>query len=109
MATPRTWSLLAAVTIALGAASGGLAPSAGLAQDTVPQGHLHSPSFMPLGHAYAPGEEALPAIDSARSRFESQVDILQTEVYRRNYEQRMFESEMNRHDLRGGPLDSPRY
>ena len=109
MATPRMWSLLAAVTMALGAASVGLAPTAGLAQDNVPQGHLHSPSFMPFGHAYAPGEEVLPPIGSAQSRFETQVDILQTEVYRRNYEQRMFESEMNRHDLRGGPLDSPRY
>jgi hypothetical protein len=109
MATPRMWSLLAAVTMALGAASVGLAPTVGVAQDTVPQGHLHSPSFMPLGHAYAPGEEALPPIGSAQSRFETQVDILQTEVYRRNYDRRMFESEMNRHDLRVGPLESPRY
>jgi hypothetical protein len=64
---------------------------------------------MPHGHAYAPGEESLPAINSAQSHFETQVDILQTEIYRRNYEQSMFESEMGRHDLRVGPLLGPNY
>ena len=109
MASPRIWSLVAAGTLALGVASVGMAPSAGLAQDIVPQGHLHSPPYLPLGHAYAPGAGILPPVDSAQARFETRVDILQTEVYRRNYELRMFESEMNRHDLRGGPLASPRY
>ena len=102
MASTRKWAVLAAVAVALGSAS------AALSQD-VPQGHVYSPSYMPQGHAYAPGDDQLPAIDSTQSHFNTQVDILQTEVYRRNYDRRIFESEMFRHDLRGGPLNGPNY
>jgi len=109
MASTRMWAVLATValaTVALGLASPSLAQAQG---SGVPQGHVYSPPYMPQGHAYAPGDEPLPPINSARSQFETQVDILQTEIYRRNYDRRLFESEMFRHDLRGGPLSGPNY
>jgi hypothetical protein len=105
MALNRMWAVLAVAAVALGNA-----PVALSQDDGAPQGHLYSPPYMPQGHAYAPGDDQLPPINSTRSFFETQVDILQTEIYRRNYDQRIFESEMNRHDLRGGPLDEgPNY
>ena len=104
MASKRIWAVLAAVAMALGSAPAALAQD-----DGAPQGHQYSPPYMPQGHVYAPGEGELPPIDSAQTFFNTQVDILQTEIYRRNYEQRMFESEMGRHDLRGGPLRGPIY
>lgn len=106
MASTRMWAVLATVAVALGGAPAALAQQGG---GGPPQGHLYSPPFMPEGHTYAPGEERLPPINSAESYFNTQVDILQTEIYRRNYEQSMFESEMSRHDLRGGPLLGPNY
>lgn len=107
MASNRMWAVLAAVTMALGSVPASLAQDVG--DGGAPQGHQYSPPYMPQGHAYAPGEERLPPINSSESFFNTQVDILQTEIYRRHYEQRMFESEMGRHDLRGGPLLGPNY
>lgn len=106
MASRQVWAVLAAVALASAGAPMALSQDYG---GGAPQGHLYSPPYMPQGHAYAPGEEMLPPINSTQSHFETQVDILQTEIYRRNYEQRMFESEMTRHDLRGGPLTGPNY
>lgn len=104
MASKRIWAVLAAVAMTFGSATVALSQGSG-----PPQGHLYSPPYLPQGHAYAPGEAALPPVNSVQSDFNTQVDILQTEIYRRHYEQRMFESEMNRQDLRGGPLDGPNY
>ena len=104
MASNRVWAVLATVAMALGSA-----PAALSQNDGAPQGHLFSPPYMPPGHTYAPGEESLPPVNSAQSQFETQVDILQTEIYRRNYEQSMFESEMSRNDLGVGPLLGPNY
>ncbi len=106
MASIRIWAVLAAAALASASAPAALSQDYGVG---APQGHVYSPPYMPQGHSYAPGEEVLPPINSERSYFETQVDILQTEIYRRNYDQRMFESEMTRHDLRGGPLDGPSY
>jgi hypothetical protein len=105
MASNRVWAVLAAVAMAFGSASVALSQDGG----GPPQGHLYYPPYMPQGHAYAPGDERLPPINSTESHFNTQVDILQTEIYRRNYEQSMFESEMSRHDLKGGPLLGPNY
>lgn len=80
-----------------------------LAQDQVPQGHNYSPQFMPKGHMYAPGDERLPPIGSPRALFDTQVDIVETEIYRSQYDRRLFETEMHRHDLMPGPLNGPRY
>ena len=104
MASKRMWAALAAVAMTLGSAP--MAVSQGL---EAPQGHLYSPPYLPGGHAYAPGQGELPPINSAEAYFNTQVDILQTEIYRRNYEQSMFESEMGRHDLKAGPLLGPDY
>jgi hypothetical protein len=98
------WAIAATVALAFGSAAAALAQDYG-----PPQGHLYSPPYLPQGHAYAPGDSQVPPINSAESQFNTQVDILQTEIYRRNYEQSMFESEMSRHDLRGGPLLGPNY
>ena len=108
MGSNRMATVLAMVAVAVTMAFGG-APAAWSQDYGAPQGHLYSPPYLPQGHTYAPGEETLPPINSTQSLFETQVDILQTEIYRRNYEQRMFESEMTRHDLRGGPLLGPNY
>ena len=104
MASNGVRAVLAAVALVLANA-----PAAFSQGDGPPQGHLYSPPYMPQGHTYAPGEEVLPPLNSPQSYFETQVDILQTEIYRRNYEQSVFESEMSRHDLRGGPLLGPDY
>ena len=104
MASNRVCAVLATVAMALGSTPAVLAQN-----DGAPQGHLYSPPYMPQGHTYAPGEESLPPVNSSQSQFETQVDILQTEIYRRNYEQSMFESEMSRNDLGVGPLLGPRY
>jgi hypothetical protein len=106
MASTRMWAVLATVAVAFAGAPAALAQQGG---GGPPQGHLYSPPYMPQGHTYAPGEERLPPINSAEALFNTQVDILETEIYRRNYEQSMFESEMSRHDLRGGPLLGPNY
>jgi hypothetical protein len=98
------WAIAATVALAFGSAAAALAQDYG-----PPQGHLYSPPYLPQGHAYAPGDSQVPPINSAESQFNTRVDILQTEIYRRNYEQSMFESEMSRHDLRGGPLLGPNY
>lgn len=104
MASKRMWAIAATVALAFGSAAAALAQDYG-----PPQGHLYSPPYLPQGHAYAPGDSQVPPINSAESQFNTRVDILQTEIYRRNYEQSMFESEMSRHDLRGGPLLGPNY
>lgn len=77
--------------------------------ETVPMGHAQFPPYMPQGHTYMPGDDDLPPVNSAQSQFQTRVDILQTEIYRRQYETRLFESEMHRHDLGVGPLEGPRY
>ena len=105
MGSKRMWAALATVALAFATAPAALSQDGG----GPPQGHLYSPPYLPQGHSYAPGEEQLPPINSAESYFNTQVDILQTEIYRRQYEQSMFESEMSRHDLRGGPLLGPNY
>ena len=104
MASNRVWAVFATVALVLGSAPAALSQG-----DGPPQGHLYSPPYMPQGHSYAPGEEMLPPVNSPQSSFDTQVDILQTEIYRRNYEQSVFETEMSRHDLRGGPLLGPNY
>jgi hypothetical protein len=104
------WNRAILATVAIGFTMAFAAVPAAVSQGLeAPQGHLYSPPYMPGGHVYAPGEDRLPPINSRESFFNSQVDILQTEIYRRNYEQSMFESEMGRHDLRGGPLLGPDY
>ncbi len=104
MASKWMWAALAAVAMTLGSA-----PSAVSQDFEAPQGHLYSPPYLPEGHVYAPGQGGLPPINSSEAYFNTQVDILQTEIYRRDYERSMFESEMGRHDLRAGPLLGPDY
>ena len=104
MASKWMWAALAAVAMTLGSA-----PTAVSQVLEAPQGHLYSPPYLPEGHLYAPGEGGLPPINSSEAYFNTQVDILQTEIYRRDYEQSMFESEMGRHDLKAGPLLGPDY
>ena len=104
MASKRVWAALAAVAMTLSSAP--MAMSQGM---EAPQGHLYYPPYMPEGHLYGPDEGGLPPINSAEAYFNTQVDILQTEIYRRDYERSLFESEMGRHDLRAGPLLGPDY
>jgi hypothetical protein len=96
---------LAAIAAALIAALG-VAASA-VAQEAVPpSGNIYNPPYLPGGHLYAPGEGPLPPIDSPQAQFNTRVDILQTEIYRRQFQQRLDESQMFRSDLRPGPLSN---
>ena len=79
------------------------------AQNVAPQGSILSLPWLPQGHLYAPGDERLPPLDSPQAQFESQVDVRQTEIYRRQYDRRLFEAEMFRDDLRAGPFTGPNF
>lgn len=94
---------LAGIMVALGMTG------TALAQNVAPQGSILSQPWIPQGHLYAPGNEQLPPLDSPQAQFESQVDVRQTEIYRRQYDRRLFESEMFRDDLRGGPFTGSNY
>lgn len=96
---------IAALAVVAAFSLGGLAH----AQHVPPTGNIMSLPYLPQGHLYAPGQEELPPIDSEQSQFESQVDVRQTEIYRKQYDQRLFESEMFRDDLRPGPFTGPNY
>jgi hypothetical protein len=52
-------------------------------------------NFIPLGQNYAPGENKVPPIGSEQDRINAQVDIYETENYRRDLRQKRFETRLN--------------
>lgn len=46
--------------------------------------------FIPQGHVYAPGTNGLPPDRSRNAYVESRTDVLETEIYRRKREDRLF-------------------
>lgn len=48
-----------------------------------PASALAYENFIPLGHNYAPDDSQLPEFNSEQDRFNTQVDIYETEIYTR--------------------------
>ncbi|MGI9413990.1 MAG: hypothetical protein ACR2PM_09990 [Hyphomicrobiales bacterium] len=57
-------------------------------------------NFIPRGHAYGPGQDYLPPLNSKRDRINAQADIREAEIQRVNRETRiMFEQMRQQFDL----------
>lgn len=52
-------------------------------------------NFIPLGQNYAPGDDDMPPIGSEQDRINAQVDIYETENYRRDLREKRFETRLN--------------
>jgi hypothetical protein len=63
-------------------------------------------NFIPLGHTYAPGQNAIPPLNTAKDQFNTQVDIYESEIYVRQRTEKIFESNINQsssvQEFRGG-------
>ena len=57
-----------------------------------PTGAQAYENFIPLGHAYSLENTQLPPLNSAQSQFTSQVDIYQTEIYKRELNAKKFQT-----------------
>jgi hypothetical protein len=71
-----------------------------------PTGAQAYENFIPLGHAYSLENTQLPPLNSAQSQFTSQVDIYQTEIYKRELNAKKFQTEIDQfqsHQHRNGP------
>lgn len=44
--------------------------------------------FVPQGHSYAPGDERIPLLNSNRDRINARAAEIETEIYRRQLDQR---------------------
>jgi len=55
---------------------------------------LADENFIPMGQDYSMGQNTIPPLDSAESKFNAQVDIYQSEVYNRNLNQKQFDSRL---------------
>lgn len=51
--------------------------------------------FVPKGHSYSPGNERLPLLNSRRDRIQARTDEIESEIYRRQLEQRRFIEQLN--------------
>lgn len=51
-------------------------------------------NFIPLGQNYATGENELPPLNSPEARFNSQVDIYESDIYNRARAARSFSTQM---------------
>lgn len=52
-------------------------------------------NFIPLGQAFAPGDDDIPPIGSEQDRVNAQADIYETESYRRALREKQFETRLN--------------
>jgi hypothetical protein len=70
-------------------------------------------NFVPYGHLYAPDSGPLPPLNSPRDKIDAQTDVYQTEIWKKQMERKLFDSNMDRfidHDLSTpGWSDRPRY
>lgn len=55
-------------------------------------------NFIPRGHAYGPGQERLPPLNSRRDRINAQADIREAEIQRSNREVRILFEQMRQQD-----------
>ncbi len=74
---------------------------------------LSAEKFIPDGHLYSPDNTPLPPLNSPSDYIVNRSDVYQTEIYRRQYDLQMFDTEMDRfidHDLiNPGPSTGLRY
>jgi len=73
---------------------------------------LANDTFIPSGHSYTPDSSALPPLNSYQDKVNNQTDIYQTQIWHRQYEQKQFDSEMQRllnRNTRPGPNTKPIY
>jgi hypothetical protein len=69
-------------------------------------------NFVPYGHTYGPGSGPLPYLNSPQDKINAQADIYQTEIWKKQMERKLFDSNMQRfinHDLSPGSHDRPTY
>jgi hypothetical protein len=52
-------------------------------------------NFIPLGQNYAPGVNEVPLIGSEQDRVNAQLDIYETENYRRDLREKRFDTRLN--------------
>ncbi len=68
---------------------------------------------IPAGHSYSPNQEKLPSTNSRKYRLNSQTDIYETEIYRKNRETAITFSNMGLYGGNnfnsGGQRNRPRY
>jgi len=68
------------------------------------QAHAYE-NFIPGGLNYAPGSNVLPPLNSEENRFNTQVDIYESDIYGRARRAQEFSSQLNHfensHDLNG--------
>jgi len=79
---------LAMKLVLSGAKFAGLCIAACLALGTTGAGAAEY--FVPKGHLYAPGSGGLPPSHSKRAQVEARTDVLETELHRREREDRLF-------------------
>lgn len=69
--------------------------------------------FIPKGHSYAPDSYGLPPLNSEVDQLNAQTDIYETEIYRQQYDRKLFDSDLDRfmqHDLSSpGPRNGVTY
>jgi hypothetical protein len=65
--------------------------------------------FIPNGHLYSPDNRPLPPLNSPADYINNRTDVYQSEIHRKEYERKMFDTEFYRYDLNPGPADGPQY
>ena len=53
-------------------------------------------NFIPGGHTYSPERSSLPALNSPQDQINLGADLIESEIYRKQREQKQFESQMRR-------------
>lgn len=74
---------------------------------------LSAEKFIPDGHLWSPDNTPIPPLNSPGDYINNRSDVYQSEIYRRQYDLQMFDTEMDRfidHDLiNPGPASGPSY
>ncbi|CAN5509821.1 hypothetical protein BH10PSE7_BH10PSE7_00690 [soil metagenome] len=53
-------------------------------------------NFIPGGHSYSPDSGGLPPLNSEQDRINAQADMIQAEIYTKQREQQLFNSQLRR-------------
>ena len=74
-----------------------------------PAGAQAYENFIPLGHAYSLENTQLPPLNSPEAQLNAQVDIYETEIYRRELSAKKFQTQIDQFQSRqhrDGPASS---
>ena len=66
-------------------------------------------NYIPRGHAYGPGNELLPPLNSQQDRINAMADAREVEIQRTQREQRMFQGQLRGMDGQHGYLPGRSY